>query len=119
MTKPAHPTVPNMLAQLDSAYHRLLARHQPPEADAQRLLAVLDDFRWYSERLGASRWEHAPRPGRWGFAENLWHIVEQAIAAGDGPAAEPLRYFVDHGKEHLGQAAELLAIFSYDEGQWL
>jgi hypothetical protein len=119
MTKLAHPTVPDMLTQLEGAYYSLLALHQPPEADARRLMTVLDDFRWYSERLGASCWGHAPRPGRWSFAETLWHVTEQAIAASDRPAAEPLRYFIDHGKEHVGQAAELLAIFAYDEGQAL
>jgi hypothetical protein len=105
-----------MLAQLEGAYHHLQARPPAATADAQRLTNVLDDFRWYAERLGAQRWERAPRPGRWSFAENLWHIVEQASAA-DNTSTEPLRYFVDHGKEHVGQAAELLAIFSYDEGQ--
>src|SRR5262245_31694541 len=119
MTEPTRPTVPHILAQLAGAYRRLLALHPSDEADAQRLTTVLDDFRWYSERLGAQRWEHAPRPGRWSFAENLWHIAEQAIAAAERPTGEPLRYFVDHGKEHVGQAAELLAIFSYDEGQAL
>src|SRR5262245_47347026 len=118
MTEPLRPSVPKMLAQLERAYRRLLALHASAEANAQRLMTVLDDFRWYSERLGAQRWEHAPRPGRWSFAENLWHIAEQASAA-DRPAGERLRYFIDHGKEHVGQAAELLAIFSYDEGQAL
>jgi hypothetical protein len=108
-----------MLGQLEQAYQRLIARHAAPAADVQRLLAVLDDLRWYGERLGAQRWEVGPRPGRWSYAENLWHITEQATTAGDDPAAEPLRYFVDHGKEHVGQAAELLAIFAYDEGQAL
>jgi hypothetical protein len=109
------PSVPAMLLQLEQAYQRLLA--QPaPEADAQRLSTVLADFRWYSERLGQARWEHAPRPGRWSFAENLWHITEQAIAANHLPAGQPLRYFIDHGKEHVGQAAEIIAIISYDQG---
>jgi hypothetical protein len=117
MTKPAHPSVPEMLALLEDAYRRLLALHPAAEADARRLMTVLADFRWYAERLGPSRWYHAPRPGRWSFAENLWHIAEQAGAAAERPAAEPLRYFVDHGKEHVGQAAELLAIFAYDEGR--
>jgi hypothetical protein len=106
-----------MLAQLEGAYRRLLALHPAAQADAQRLTIVLEDFHWYAERLGARRWEHAPRPGRWSFAENLWHIVEQAGQAAEQPAGQPLHYFVDHGKEHVGQAAELLAIFSYDEGQ--
>jgi hypothetical protein len=119
MAEPARPSVPNLLTQLENAYHRLMALHPAAQADAQRLMIVLDDFHWYAERLGAQRWEHAPRPGRWSFAENLWHIVEQAIAAAEHPADERLRYFVDHGKEHVGQAAELLAIFSYDEGRTL
>ena len=119
MTEPTRPNVPNMLALLEYAYRRLMALNPAAEADARRLMIVLEDFRWYAERLGAQRWEHAPRPGRWSFAENLWHIAEQAGAAAEHPAGEPLRYFVDHGKEHVGQAAELLAIFSYDEGQTL
>jgi hypothetical protein len=108
-----------MLAQLENAYRRLAALNPAAEADARRLMIVIEDLRWYAERLGAQRWEHAPRPGRWSFAENLSHIAEQAIASADMAAGEPLRYFVDHGKEHVGQAAELLAIFSYDEGQAL
>ncbi|MFL5804668.1 MAG: hypothetical protein ACJ8CR_23350 [Roseiflexaceae bacterium] len=119
MPQSAHPPVPEMLGQLEQAYGRLIALHAAPAAEVQRLLTVLDDFRWYGERLGANRWEGVPRPGRWSFAENLWHITEQATAAGDRPDAAPLRYFIDHGKEHVGQAAELLAIFAYDEGQAL
>jgi hypothetical protein len=114
---PDRSTVPDMLAQLEQAYHRLLAQRPVPEADALRLINVLDDLRWYSERLGPSRWDLVPRPNRWSFAENLWHITEQALAAGDPPDTQPLRYYIDHGKEHVGQAAELLAIFAYDEDQ--
>ena len=106
-----------MLSQLEQAYRRLLAHSPAPEAEARRLMTVLDDMRWYSERLGPSRWHLVPRPNRWSFAENLWHITEQALAAGDQPDSEPLRYYIDHGKEHVGQAAELLAIFAYDEGR--
>jgi hypothetical protein len=76
MTEPTRPNVPAMLAQLEGACRRLLALHPAAEADAQRLMIVLEDFRWYAERLGAQRWEHAPRPGRWSFADNLWHIAE-------------------------------------------
>jgi hypothetical protein len=44
------------------------------------------------------------------------HITEQAIAAMQQPADQPLRYFIDHGKEHVGQAAEIIALIAYDQG---
>ena len=107
------PDTPAMLDQLGAAYQTLLSRAQPPEADRARLLGVLDDMRWYAERLGALRWETPPRPRRWSFAENLWHIVEQATE--EAAALEPrsIIYFIDHGKEHVGQAAEIFALFEY------
>lgn len=116
MHKPLN--VPDMLSALALAYQRLTARLDPHGgADAQRLQAVLDDFRWYSERIGAARWHAVPRPNYWSFAEHLRHIAEQASAATSEPAPEPLVYFVDHGKEHIGQIAELIAIFQYDAQQ--
>ena len=107
------PDTPTMLDQLEAAYQALLSRAQPAEADRARLLGVLDDLRWYAERLGAPRWETPPRPGRWRFAENLWHIVEQAIEEAAAPSPRAIIYFVDHGKEHVGQAAEIFALFEY------
>lgn len=116
MSDSERPSVPELLAQLEQAYRQIMLGQSSASADAQRLLAVLADFGWYAERLGSARWERPPRPGRWSFADNLWHIAEQAIAAARQGDDTPLRYFVDHGKEHVGQSAEILAIMSYDEG---
>ena len=116
MSSSNRPGVPEMLTQLERAYQLLIGRQPASDADAQRLLAVLDDFQWYSARLGNQRWEHAPRPDRWSFADNLWHIAEQAVATAQQPDEQPLRYFIDHGKEHVGQAAEIIAIIAYDQG---
>ena len=116
MSPTNRPGVPEMLNQLEHAYQHLLAHRPANEADGHRLLTVLADLQWYSERLGSTRWEQAPRPQRWSFADNLWHIAEQAIAAMQQPADQPLRYFIDHGKEHVGQAAEIIAIIAYDQG---
>ncbi|MEO7911187.1 MAG: hypothetical protein ABIV47_16200 [Roseiflexaceae bacterium] len=110
------PSVPEMLGQLEQAYQQLIARQPATHADCQRLLGVLADLQWYSERLSTQYWEHVPRPQRWSFADNLWHITEQALAAMPQPADQSLRYFVDHGKEHVGQAAEIIAIITYDQG---
>ncbi|MDQ2997783.1 MAG: hypothetical protein M3R61_12100 [Chloroflexota bacterium] len=119
MSPTDRPSVPEMLLQLEQAYQCLLARQPANGVDAQRLRTVLAEFQWYSTRLGSQRWEHAPRPKRWSFADNLWHINEQALAATQQPNDEPLRYFIDHGKEHVGQAAEIIAIISYDQDMLL
>ena len=116
MSPANRPSVPEMLNQLELAYQHLLGQLPASNADTQRLLTVLADLQWYSLRLGSERWEQAPRPQRWSFADNLWHITEQAIAATQQPADQPLRYFIDHGKEHVGQAAEIIALIAYDQG---
>ena len=69
--------------------------------------------RWYAARLGEERCEVPPRPGRWSLAENIWHITEQASAAADSSQPRPVVYYIDHGKEHVGQAAEIFALFEY------
>jgi DinB superfamily len=107
------PNTPAMLDQLEGAYQTLLARAGETGANRARLLGVLDDLRWYAERLGATRWETPPRPGRWSFAENLWHIAEQATQEAAGPTPQSVVYYIDHGKEHVGQAAEIFALFEY------
>lgn len=102
-----------MLDQLEAAYSRLAARLNPADEDRARLESVTADLRWYAHRLGPTRWEQPPRPSRWSFADNLWHITEQAIA--DAGAKDPMAvtYYIDHGKEHVGQAAEIYALFEY------
>jgi hypothetical protein len=107
------PDVPTMLDELERAYRTLVEREQPPNDERARLATIPSDLRWYAERRGSARWRTPPRPGRWSFAENLWHIVGQAVEAASEPHPRPVRYFIDHGKEHVGQAAEMYALFEY------
>lgn len=113
MSGHTRPDVPTMLNMLEEAHQALITREAPPPDDAARLATVAADLRWYSERLGPARWEVEPRPERWSFAENLWHITEQASQAAREAAPPSARYFIDHGKEHVGQAAEIYALFEY------
>lgn len=113
MEIPQRPDVLTMLTQLGAAYQQLVDHYQAAALDQERLHTVLADFRWYSSRLGEARWEKVPRPGRWSFADNLWHITSQALQEKDQPDAASLCYFIDHGKEHVGQAAEIFALFEY------
>jgi hypothetical protein len=101
------PDVPTMLQLLDQAYQTLLAYEQPTADESARLRTVWSDVQWYGERFGPTRWAQVPSADKWSFANILWHLTEQAIGATREAAPEPVRYFIDHGKEHVGQIAEL------------
>jgi hypothetical protein len=107
------PDVGSMLSHLEAAYQSLADHYHAPIQERERLAGVLADLQWYAQRLGAARWEQAPRPGRWSFAENVWHITSQALQQAPHPEASSVVYFIDHGKEHVGQAAEIFALFEY------
>jgi hypothetical protein len=107
------PAVPAMLDTLEDAYHALADHSEASDEDRQRLATIVADLRWYAARLGEERCEVPPRPGRWSLAENIWHITEQASAAADSSQPRPVVYYIDHGKEHVGQAAEIFALFEY------
>lgn len=109
------PSVPGMLEQLEAAYRQLIEHEQPAEGDAQRLLSVVDDLRWYAERIGAERWDTQPRSNKWSLAQNLWYLVKQAKSMITPAASDPMRHFTDRGKECVGLAAEIFALFEYGE----
>ena len=112
MTTP-RPAVPALIALLEEGYRTLVEREGAGGDDRDRLETIVGDLRWYAARLGKERWEMPPRPGRWSLAENIWHIAEQAAAASASAHPRPVVYFIDHGKEHVGQAAEMYALFEY------
>lgn len=109
------PDIVTMLSQLERAYQLLADHYNAAQMDRERLTTVLLDLRWYAQRLGEERWEVAPRVGRWSFAENVWHITEQALEEAQQPTSASIVYFIDHGKEHVGQAAEIFALFEYGQ----
>lgn len=109
----SRPAVPAMLNLLETAYRTLAERGAAEDDDRRRLETIAADLRWYAARLGEGRWEVPPRPGRWSFAENIWHIAEQAHTAATATQPRPVVYYIDHGKEHVGQAAEIFALFEY------
>jgi hypothetical protein len=104
MTEPEpHPSVPEMLDQLESAYHELIEHKGPAEGDIPRLQSIIGDMRWYAERIGAERWEGLPKSNKWSFEQHLWHILKQVKNAADSGWSEPIIHFINHGKEHVGQ----------------
>ena len=106
------PGVPILLVQLDEAFHALIQLEKVAADEAQRLLSVINDLHWYADRLGLERWDIMPRSNKWSFEQNLWHLTRQAKNA-SAPVPERVRYFIDRGKECVGLAAEIFALFEY------
>jgi hypothetical protein len=111
------PSVPEMLEQLGTAYRRLIEHEQPAKDEAQRLLSVIDDMRWYADRIGLERWDKMPRSSKWSFEQNLYHLTKQAKSAILSTSIKPVYYSIDRGKECVGLAAEILALFEHGKSE--
>ena len=112
---PPRPSVPVMLDQLEAACQRLISSEAPSQDDALRLISVVDDLRWYADRVSADRWCKPPRSNKWSFEQNLWHLLKQAGAALVPAPPQAVRQLIDRGKECVGLAAEILALFEPGE----
>jgi hypothetical protein len=112
------PSMTAMLAQLEVAYRQLIEREQPAEAGARRLLSIVEDMRWYADRIGAERWDKQPQQNKWSFMQNLWHLTKLAQNAAASASPRPMGYWIDRGKECVGSAAEIFALFEYNEPDW-
>lgn len=110
------PDIPIMFEQLEAAYHNLIQLEQPTEDESRRLLSIIDDLRWYAERIGDERLDEMPRSNKWSFEQNLWHLTKQAKQA-VAPVPNRVLYLIDCGKECVGLASEIFALFEYDDSQ--
>ena len=110
------PTVPAMLAQLDAAFHHLIETENPAEEDAQRLLSIVSDLRWYSGRIGAERWNVMPRSNKWSFEQNLVWLIKKAQAV-DSAEQNHVEYLTDQGKMCVGLASEICELFQDHEAE--
>lgn len=108
------PDVPAILEQLGSAYRHLLGIELPAEGEAKRLMGILDDLRWYAERLGTERLDEMPRSNKWSFQQNVWRLTKEAKRA-TAPVPDRIRYFIDRGKACVGLASEIFALFEYSD----
>ncbi len=106
------PQVPEMLDQLQAAYQRLAQVTGIHEGDAERLMSIADDLRWYANRIGAERWDRMPRSNKWSFAQNVWRLTRQ-LQAGSAPVPDEIRHFIDCGKQCVGLASEIMNLFEY------
>jgi hypothetical protein len=117
MTEPEwHPSVSEMLDQLESAYHHYVEHKQFAENDIVRLLSIVDDLRWYAEKIGSERWESLSQASnQWSFEQHVWHLLKHARSAADAGWSKSIIRFINHGKEHIGEVAEILNLLEKDE----
>jgi hypothetical protein len=108
------PGVPVMLEHLEAAYQTLIQLEHASEDEVKRFLEIVDDLHWYADRIGIERWYVMPRSNKWSFEQNLWRLTRQAKGA-IAPVADRLNYFIDRGKECIGLASEIFALFEYGD----
>jgi len=107
---PPFPGVPELLQRLEDAVQRWASAHPPGTEEVRALLAVLDDMRWYARRIGPERWERWPCQNRYSFRWHLWHITREFENSPE-TAVTALRMLIDHAKQHVGWAAELIRLW--------
>jgi len=109
------PRLSEMLSQLESAYRDLIHRENRSVQDRQRLLSIVDDLRWYAERIGSERSDVMPKANVWSFEQNLWRLVRQT--AHGVAETKTYEWFVDRGKECVGAAAEIVKLLELKEAE--
>ena len=119
MTEPEpHPSVAEMLDQLESIYHAFIVYKRFAQADIARLLSIVEDMRWYAEKIGSENWERLSQSSnQWSFEQHLWHLLKHARSAADLGWSESIIQFINHGKEHVGQVAQVLSLIEMGESQ--
>ena len=119
MTEPElHPSVSEMLDQLESVYHDFVEHKQFAQNDIVRLLSIVDDMRWYAEKIGPEKWESLSQSSnKWSFEQHLWHLLKHARSAEDAVQSESIIHFINHGKEHIGEVTEILNLLEMGESE--
>jgi len=108
------PSVEIMLEQLERAYQALITLEQANDSEAQQLSAIVNDLRWYADRIGKERLDKMPRSNKWSFEQNLWRLTKQAKKT-IAPVSNRVIYFIDCGKQCVGLASEIFALFEYSD----
>ena len=108
------PSVEIMLDQLEGAYQALITIEQVSESEVQRMFAIVNDLRWYADRIGKEHLDTMPRSNKWSFQQNLWRLTKQVKTA-IAPVSNRVLYFIDCGKECVGLASEIFALFEYGD----
>jgi hypothetical protein len=108
------PGVEVMLEQLELAYQALITLEQATDNEARQMFTIVNDLRWYADRIGKERLNIMPRSNKWSFEQNLWQLTKQAKKA-MAPVPNRVLYFIDCGKQCVGSASEIFALFEYSE----
>jgi len=108
------PSVETMLDQLESSYQALITSERVSDSEVQRMLVIVNDLRWYADRIGKERLDTMPRSNKWSFHQNLWRLTKQ-MKKSIAPVSNRVLYVIDCGKECVGLASEIYALFEYSD----
>jgi hypothetical protein len=110
------PDVPVMLEQLELSYRNLIEKEHSADEDAQRLLLIVHDLRWYADRIGAKQWDTMPRDNVWSFQQNLWRLTRQSRSAAQQNIND-IHKIIDRGKRCVGLASEIVLLFEIEKSE--
>lgn len=103
------PDVATLLEQLEGIYLALIEDEKVEFNDGQRLLFIVEDLRWYSNRIGAKRWDTMPRDNVWSFHQNLWRLTRDANKSLE-LEENNINEWIDKGKKCVGSASEIILL---------
>ena len=84
------PEQPEILRRLAHAYHDLATAVNASAEDRGRLNAIVEDVRWYGERINPAQHDGLPKLNMWSYLQILWHITKQAEQALNDASTEVL-----------------------------
>jgi len=101
------PDVPILLEQLEGTYLDLIEQEGLDLEEGQRLMVIVEDLRWYADRIHAERWDVMPRDNIWSFHQNLWRLTRQASPSME-QEVHNIEKLTDLGKKCVGLASEIV-----------
>jgi hypothetical protein len=108
------PGVPVMLEQLFATYTAIIQLDQATQEDTNRLYSIVEDLRWYAQRIGVERWNKMPRSNKWSFEQNLAYFLKEARKS-VAPVTDRIHFFMDRGKQCVGLASEIFILLEYGD----
>ncbi|HSG43727.1 MAG TPA: hypothetical protein VLA72_11280 [Anaerolineales bacterium] len=108
------PSVSALLEQLQDAFTDSIEKLQPTTDNAQRLLRIVDNLRWYADRIGEQKRDFMPHDNVWSFHQNLWRLTRKATTFLQ-QTDHRIQTLIDQGNQCVGKVSDIISILEKEE----